>query len=704
MTSRSRSRSASRVDPHNSKSRKRSTPTLAAATAYVDPAHSLLGQRIPVQRATLPFATSAPTPLPMTVQTLLRNDPDVQALFAKPEEVVGWVWSRYMAKTQTYTIHYIVPFEQRRWRGSGKGSNTKLPSQVAASQRYASTTDTMFVDIQLCGTHEHQYHFFHYCRVEHASTRVLVMPMFMTQEQLLQALETMVVQQRQANGPEHANRMSAPSHRFIAEYTLSEVASLVHNKKHPTPPAYVETSAKSRKLQRLEAAGVDIRGNGHPRVPITTFRTDRRQPQKTIDRLKSFGTELVKVRELSEMQSLDGESMQDARQSLLQWLFGHTPVREEHPLSIRSQLRKSGVRLENYLNHPQKLALVAFAPRSDKRALRGTAASSPFRHERVVAVSLFTFVPYHKPSQILAHVHLDAVFVDHPYDELRQTKATMRTEDYGIHANFVRACTRYALHVGDDHDIVYDQKSHGRRDAIGTRLFEKCGFVSVPWPPVLSKMTGSAKTRAGMALVYSALTIGCASGDWKACVARVRKLHPHKPFSEQLQIASTHYSPTTPSGVARSAGRANEGAAAAVAVVRTRRSKRQVTVAKGAQILRDYYLMKHAGLQLDQSMDEWADAAVSPQRVQKACQEIRRHLRHTQKRRRVLTLEDQNTWKYRPTPGKPITEKVTSGGPDSYYLKGLDVHSPEGKALYMHPLGKTHTPTDLVHSSGNGEG
>ena len=619
--------------------------------------------------------------------------------------LVGWEFSTYNPRSQSYTMSFVVPFHQHRWASSRSTGSTVLKKPST----YAETRDVIYVGVQLHGKYEHQYRIYTYCRVEKADVRVLVFPAFMSEASRLQELQALA----------SCHHMFGPGRgegdikdRHIATYTLSEAADLLRRATHATGPAYVETSAKSKRLARL-GSNNDADGGGRPKHDAhRSFWAARRQPAITIDRLKSYGTEMVKVQELGELQSLTGERTQRTKQSLLQWLWrGSSSGQRDHPQSIRGQISRRNLRLEEYLNHPQKLAVVAFSPQSSNRALRGSHGQSMFRFDRVVATALFTFVPFHKGSHTPTHVHLDAVVVDGQYDELTRPVAEHRTDTYGIRANFLRAALRYALHVGSNHDVVCDADTYITHGPLGLQVLGRCGFTAMPWQspraqqsdtPSLSTSWWTTAMRrvwdavssnqihplGGMALVYSALTFTCSSGNWKACVAKVRQLHPTKRFAEQLRIASAHYASTIAGGASSASARRSS--------TTVRRSRRHVSIAVGVRVLREFYLAKHAGLQAEQTLDEWADTNPTNDQLEAACKAIRHHLRHTQKSRRVLTATDHNTWKFRPAPGKQVTANTASGGPDSYYLQGLDRCSAEGKVLYTYPLGRKHTPTTMV--------
>ena len=192
-------------------------------------------------------------------------------------------------------------------------------------------------------------------------------------------------------------------------------------------------------------------------------------------------------------------------------------------------------------------------------------------------------------------------------------------------------------------------------------------------------------------LVYSALHEHCQPGRWKECLARVQALHQDKPFSEQLRIASRYYNPN--------------GQPSPRPVRKHTRSKRQVSLKRGAVVLQSYYAQKYlpggtlptvATSSSTTSSSTTFSPSPSRSPAHRYCTAIRNHLQRTSKARRpVLTLAEGNTWRFRPREGVPITPE-SKGPPDRYYLEGLDMTTDIGRALFVYPMGKRGTPRELV--------
>ena len=656
-----------------------------------------------------------------------------------------------------------------------------------------SVLDRLYVYIRLTGTYEHEYVIRHYCRVNTVDVHVVVLPAVMREHERLAALDRMVGHWKTPSRSRRTSRTSRTSRNkpsstptptdpntldalrqrahasYIDVYTPEELDHMLYRAQHPKPPAYIE-SRPPKPLHHPVA---------RPTAP-TTFRTDRRQPEATIDTLQAFGLTNVKVRELHPSHVLhldDGQDAQPITYSLFGSLFGfpwltrnprappgplavNAPSRQ-HPEAIRQSVTRTKVQLETYLNDPQKLAVVGVLPKSHQKVLRMGSSGRPERFDRVVAVALFTFVP--NSSTRPTYVRLDGVLVDYAYDETLQPLVSRRNENYGIYANFVRAAMRYALHVGDDHDVVYDVvddvwhqllRYMNRHTTTRAYRFEtllrKCAFVpmsrlveppnaivqSAPSSSASSSSSSSSSSRSSPPgrtwsqwfrdwirrrtatststtgprppLVYSALHVHCQPGRWKECLARVQALHQDKPFSEQLRIASRYYNPN--------------GQPSPRPVRKHTRSKRQVSLKRGAEVLQSYYAQKYLpGGTLPTvssptpptpttsspttSSPTTSSPSPSPSRspAHRYCTAIRNHLQRTSKARRpVLTLAEGNTWRFRPREGVPITPE-SKGPPDRYYLEGLDMTTDIGRALFVYPMGKRGTPRELVRPVGTVE-
>lgn len=645
----------------------------------------ILHHRVRVPSSTLPFASTPPQPPPKPVAAavfLRRPDPHAT-------ERLAWNVHRYDSKTRRYSAHYFIPYMR--------------PSAPASVHAPPALLERLYIYVHFHGPHERAHYVHTFCRVQEWTVRVLLFPGVMSERERLDTLQHMA---QQATGDAPA---TPPA--FVDVYAPEDIDRLVSRARHPKSPAYMEPPTPSNGTASAAHA------------PATHFRPDRRQQRKTIDAVDFFGGARLNVVELTASHVVDtGIS-----------LFGQS-VQTLHPQSIRRLLDRGRTQLQAYLRDPSRLAVVAVLPRSHQKVLRlgagATAANTPERFDRVVAVALFTFVPYQTARGRPTHVRLDTVLVDYAYDELL-ANVPQRDERYGVHANFVRVAMRYALHVGDDHDVVYDvhedwvralMRQVGLAPVFRENSFEalllRCGFVAMPRlsdPPSDPPADGPARTWSEWfrqwyqtlrqrgtlpPLVYSALTVDCTQ-TWKACVRRVRELHPNKPLTQQLRIASQHYDPA--------------GTTQRRRPKRPTRSHRRVTPAQGAHILRTYYMQKFLRNAGDPEAIAAAIAAGTPAGtaapvtgtahenagelatlVDAYCKAIRHHLRHTQSSRRVLTAAAGDTWKYRPDPLKPVLPSTTAGGPDSYYLEGLNMHTAVGAQLYAYPLGRRHTPPHLV--------
>lgn len=704
--------------------------------------NALIGHRIPVTNPTIPFSSSLPQPIPEMLASAV-NMPNIEP---HSSTLFGWHANHFDKRTQLYDITYIIPYHQPT---AGKPSPKTHADQHYDAQRsvLSDVFDCTYMYIRLCGHYEHQYYIRHYCRIKTVDARMLLLPAVMSAGDRLAAIQNMVEQRTEpqtSDGEDSGDPNSiemlhkrANAH-YVAMYTLPEASKIFHDTLHPKLPAYVETSAKSKRLARknelVEGSSSSSTAENMsplllapPATTITGFLKARRQPNKTIDRLSFFGSELVKVRELAIDHVLYFDSGEN--KTTVSRRFNKPP----HPQSIRGQLNSARVKLEHYIHNPNKLAVVAYLPMSHQKVLRLGKSNLPERRDRIVAVSLFTFVPFDKNNERSpAHVRLDGVFVDHQFDETQQPSVSRRNEHYGIHANFVRACMRYVLHVADDHDVVCETTAlpvvATQQTNIRKQLLH-CGFVPMYWTdknlhsnePVRTKnvrptsswslllwwWNTARKNTSFPPLVYSALTITCKKGDWKACVEKVRASHPTKPFSELLKLASIHY------GIAGSTvSKMNKR------LPTKRRSRRRVSPAQGAEILRNYYIQKHLGLEYSEpsklqelaeltGLNEKEDRGETAMNehpaldsaIRKCCSSIRKHLLRTRKTRPILTDNARNTWKYRPLPDQPVTPNTRSGGPDSYYLDGLDVTTDIGKKTYEYPLGKRNTPKQYVSTS-----
>lgn len=642
-----------------------------------------------------------------------------------------------------------------------------------------SVLDRLYVYIRLTGTYEHEYVIRHYCRVNTVDVHVVVLPAVMREHERLAALDRVVghwktpsrsrrTSRTSRNKPSSTHTRTDPNTldalrqrahaNYIDVYTPEELDHMLYRAQHPKPPAYIE-SQPPKPLHHPVA---------RPTAP-TTFRTDRRQPEATIDTLQAFGLTNVKVRELHPSHVLhldDGQDAQPITYSLFGSLFGfpwltrnprappgplavNAPSRQ-HPEAIRQSVTRTKVQLETYLNDPQKLAVVGVLPKSHQKVLRMGSSGRPERFDRVVAVALFTFVP--NSSTRPTYIRLDGVLVDYAYDETLQPLVSRRNENYGIYANFVRAVMRYALHVGDDHDVVYDVvddvwhqllRYMNRHTTTRAHRFEtllrKCAFVPmsrlveppnaiVQSAPSSSASSSSQSSPPGRTwsqwfrdwirrrtttststtgprppLVYSALHVHCQPGRWKECLARVQAVHQDKPFSEQLRIASRYYNPN--------------GQPSPRPVRKHTRSKRQVSLKRGAEVLQSYYAQKYlpggtlptvssptpptpttSSSATSSPTTSSPSPSPSPSRspAHRYCTAIRNHLQRTSKAHRpVLTLAEGNTWRFRPREGVPITPE-SKGPPDRYYLEGLDMTTDIGRALFVYPMGKRGTPRELV--------
>lgn len=675
-------------------------------------------------RNVLPPAPPVPLPAPLARALggiLFRQS---QGDHDRSGSIRAWASHAYQRPTNTYDSLYAVPFYQRGGE-TGIGTETRTGTSVRFAER-------VYVLLRVIGVREVRYKLFTYSKVTQIGAHVLVLPGVMDTaargKALLRLLRATVPYP--SHPPLRAPKLdddNAPPRRAerttlrsAALYTHEDLRALLALHRDPTVPAYTERSAKSVLLRALERHPIAEGNPGDHRAP-TSFRADRRQPHRVIETIDFFGGDRLHVRELTSSMVVDHAqpAANGIARGILRGVFG--TASHISPESIASLLQRSRVAVEAYLNDPQKLAVVAYLPRSHQTVRR---LDRRERHDRILGVALFTFVPggsrgptrpHEPPGEVrvasYTHVRLDALIVDGAIDETRQRRTSRRNEAYGAFANFARAAMQYALHVGGDHDIVYarpheynlttwlrrraasvHQLGMPHNDRALPRMLRRCGFKRLDATTAIGRDYARAAASPTSAflrstnpftdtvLVYSALTVVCTTGKWRECVQRVRALHPEKRFAEQLKIAQTYYTPKHP-----------RPSQPGTATTLPRRSKRAVSVTVGARLLQAYYLEKFLGRTSLQAAD-----VHDPDAVRKCCSAIRHHLDRTRKTQPVLALDSGKTWLFRTPPHVPITPQKKHGGPDSYYLEGLDAQSEAGAKLYAHPLGKRFTPLAQV--------
>jgi hypothetical protein len=201
------------------------------------------------------------------------------------------------------------------------------------------------------------------------------------------------------------------------------------------------------------------------------------------------------------------------------------------------------------------------------------------------------------------------------------------------------------------------------------------------WMRALLTEYGFRQTDDGMVKIATAMT--CKS--WKECLDVTRKRYPHYLLPQRLKIAKTLYK-----------GKRVQRPEYHL------RSKRAVSVRQGLEILRDYLQQRWLESQdvnpKTKFRKQWETRSNSERiPVLQFVNAVRKHLLRmpSKKPDQHLTQSPPNmTWKFRPNPNRSISAASSGGGPDQYYLAGLDATCAPGRAFFLAPLGDC-TPLPL---------
>lgn len=545
----------------------------------------------------------------------------------------------YDSKDHTYAIAYYIPL-------------------VQLSDEDIDEHHHNHMYLHLCLTGKHERHTVHnHIRVAQLSANVVVFPMF-----LATVKQTAVLLRLPTTHDMPTYIMHARDLHYVECHSIDSVNRAYLQATSPTAQAYVETSAKSRRLQQngalADASHIGARIQTYDRLPTDTGRT----VGKTLAHIKYHYGPNVVVKELDKTMVVASANDQHHTRRLLSAFSASTTI--QHLLD--------GHLLETYINNKSKLAVVAVLPQMH------------LTHQlHIVAVALFEFVPAvlvartkrtsHNRSH-RAHIVLHHLLVDHRYDEYVLDRKHHR-ESNGIRQQLLRSAVPYTQKAFGHHDIYYMQYHKPTYKALLST-----GFAKQQTKATLTQQLKTTLKRRKPPLKYTAKSITCSS--WAECKQLVQEKYPNMALKDVLVMASDlcpssqdKTAPTTP-----------------------KRSRRPVSAQQGAKMLQSYYahkLLEPAELSLEmpkKDMESAMEDAGKQRAVSAYCKAIRHHLRRTRKHA-VLTAEKKNTWKFRPDPNADVTPD-SKQGPDKYVLEELDAEREPGLSLVKRPMGRS-TPRSL---------
>jgi hypothetical protein len=333
-----------------------------------------------------------------------------------------------------------------------------------------------------------------------------------------------------------------------------------------------------------------------------------------------------------------------------------------------------GIPICDFIENPTAIGLIA-APETD--------SSTVYACLCVERIPLATKDNRMNSVIIPEHIQLRWFSVDAICDEeMRDTAIEDENRDslpMGIKYQFFTAAYNYLLQHWGDLPMIYIGK-----DATLATFLKDVGFKD------------SESTQKTPVLLKSILPATC--DTWDDCQKLVRDRFPEKSLLERLKLASLYY--TNKKGVDRKQQM-------------HMRSNAPVSLATGAQILKDYYYDKFITpvfeIRVNSKGDEpstkpplWKDMTEEHRSAWTyAITHIRRNLLQIQKRvDRTVNADSVKSWRFRPNPNKTLSPTISAEGPELYYLKELTADEPTvGKELFSHPF-SIDTPDELVwHAS-----
>lgn len=548
---------------------------------------------------------------------------------------------KYDSSTKDYTIVHYVPL-MHIVGDRTFGDISTDPTDMDVDGRV--TPNHTYIRLWIRGKYERRY-LKPMCRVEEFNPEVIVFPVCMTYRNQLKVLTAMPT--------EHASALACFREQNL--YYASAVSVQQLNKAHmnalrPHEASYVERPNATHQSPHEMHANTEhllLQAHANPFSPRpTSSRT-----VKTITKLASFNTPVVRVRELDSTHTVHQEhqnslySWKDEAKRL--WNRNRNRIRTRREGTISKLLHK--VSLEKYVGSDTKLAVVALLPHNHlthslsvvgvarfsvvnahlvtrKQEYENTIAkkhttarghlprnrfgtSGPASNALVNMKAIVSHTAkaikhnvahpgtYTKTSgtkTIVAHVVLEGVEVDYkfvvePADTLRTARHPVTS--HGIYEQFVEAAVGYVHKLHSTLDIKY----HGSDPMLVHTLMSKpIGFAEAPPrdPASLLEKAALLTNHKSHKLVKKSHAPTCHT--WKECVQHVQREHPALPFKQQLVLARGVYSQQK--NLKKTNRRRRSGSHhhpdSQIALPSPKKSKRPVTARVGASILVQFYSQK----------------------------------------------------------------------------------------------------------------